>query len=166
MMQQWWCRRVASLSCGKKLISQGVTRSPTPASVRVSLPLSMVRLSVCLFFFFFSVAPASKCGDVCVVRPPQLNIDVLIRRSCCLKPFAPGGVLLTHTSTVTHPYTHAQRHTQTGHGYWQVCHLFFSYANNYWQAPLFLVILCHCLIGQWQSGHDKAHLPHVHSSGC
>lgn len=119
----------------------------------------------CLFFFF--VAPASKYGVVCVVRPPQLNIDVLIRRSCCLKPFALRGVLLIHTSTVTQPYTHArtEAHADRAQLLTSVSS-FFSYVNNYWQAALFLVILCHCLIGQWQSGHDKAHLPHVHSSGC
>lgn len=164
MMQQRWWRRVASLSCGKKLISQGVTRSPTPASVRVHVCVCCCQWCVWVFLF---VAPASKCEDVCVVRPPQLNIDVLIRRLCCLKPFAPRGVLLTHTSTVTQPYTHAhtEAHADRARLLTSVSS-FFSYVNNYWQAPLFLVILCHCLIGQWQSGRDKAHLPHVYSSGC
>lgn len=61
----------------------------------------------CLFF----VAAASKYGVVCVVRPPQLNIDVLIRRSCYLKPFALRGVLLIHKHC--HTTLHARMHRGT-----------------------------------------------------
>lgn len=53
---------------------------------------------------------ASGRIDLCVFRPPKLNIDILIKRLCCLKPFAPGGVLVTHTHTHTQPLPHSQAH--------------------------------------------------------
>lgn len=52
-----------------------------------------------------SVFESVRIG-VYVVRPPKLNIEVSIRRLCCLKPFAPRGVLLTHTYTLSHTHIH------------------------------------------------------------
>lgn len=91
---------------------------------------------------------ASGHIDLCVFRPPKLYIDILIKRLCCLKPFAPGGVLVTHT--------HAAAPTLTGTASMAIdnCVIFF-WGNNYWQPALFLIILCHCLIRQRQSAGTK-----------
>lgn len=51
---------------------------------------------------------ASGRIDLCVFRPPKLNIDILIKRLCCSKPFAPGGVLVIHTHM--QPLSHSQGH--------------------------------------------------------
>lgn len=65
-------------------------------------------MCMCLCVWMFMIV----CINVCVIRPPKMNIDVLIRCLCCLKPFAPRGVL-TNTDTDTDTNSHTHSHTQT-----------------------------------------------------
>ncbi len=160
MMQQWWWRRVASLSCGEKLISQGSHTAEPEACLFVCVSLCInVYVLVCLSVF------ASVCINVCAVRPPKLNIDVLIRRLCCLKPFAPRGVLLTHIHTHSHTLTLAHTHTHT-HGAW----LLTTVSSFLWEQLLTTgVVSRHIVSLSYRTVAEccyKAHLPHVHSLGC
>lgn len=124
-----------------------------------------VIVCVCVFVNVYvlvclSVFESVRIG-VYVVRPPKLNIDVLIRWLCCLKPFAPRGVLLTHTYTLSHTHIHIWLY-----GVW----LLTTVSSFLWEQLLTTgVVSCHIVSLSYRTVAEccyKAHLPHVYSVGC